>query len=207
MQKALLAAYGDLFGDELRPSLRLPALGVEDPLPGEGAPEPPLPTDLHSVATRPGPGASAPWQTPSNTTRRSGLWAIGGALGLGLFAAVLGSSFVGQNRDNADAPAVSSTASAAATSVVAPPPPPSIDSPIPSSAPSASAVGATDPPAASTKLTAHPTGPAPRIVFATAAPPPPVPRPSAAPSAALRCDPPYDVDPITGRKHWKADCL
>lgn len=65
-------------------------------------------------------------------------------------------------------------------------------------------VAATDLPTATTPPAAPVTPPAPKPAApAVAAPPAPVPAAPAKPN----CSPPYTIDPATGKKHFKAECL
>ncbi len=47
----------------------------------------------------------------------------------------------------------------------------------------------------------------PRVVVAAkASPPPPPPQPVAKPAPTVSCDPPFTIDPVTGRKKYKREC-
>ncbi len=150
--------------------------------------------------------------TPGWLSRRTGPWiAGGGALALVLLGAIV----AGSRRPAGPATALSAEPSvqAPATAPVLPPAIATVQQPLvpaPStiavdSLPSASAgnPGAPVPSASPSNMVPRPAAPTPRAA------PPPTPTSVTPPAAqsTTNCTPPFTVDPATGKKKWKAECL
>ncbi len=169
-----------------------------------GASRPPLvwtPEPSHLTTAQ--PVSSEPMSARSARTAKIGVAifaALGGLLGLGCLALILGVGRTPSSRVGSAPPEAQSAYSS----------PPAASAPTPP-APTAAAPSGEPPPTETVPSATPPVRAAPPAAMrpVVAAPPPPVrvsaPAPQRAPNAG--CIPPYTLDPATGRKKWKPECL
>jgi serine/threonine-protein kinase len=206
MREAVRAVYQDVSGRPIREPARIA-------FDGQGSVPP-----VQRESSRPRAPRS---RRPLSAARKRGV-AVGGAVGLGglLVGAVLVLS-VGHTEGRAQA--TSSPRPEAAPDVSPPKPAREVETLSPLSAP---AISVADPPDVLSARTSAPKRPAPTATASVATPTPATPppaepsaapnegpsakpdeAPSAKPNEGAGCEPPYVVDPTTGKKRWKLECL
>jgi serine/threonine protein kinase len=156
--------------------------------------------------------------TPGWLSRRTAPWiAAGGALALILLGAIVAGSRRGPGPAAAltGEPSIQAPANAPvlppAIATVQQPPVPAPSTIAVDALPSVSAANPAAPPAPPAAVAPRPAAAAPHA----APPPPPAAAPAPAPPAPAQtpaqsttnCTPPFTVDPATGKKKWKAECL
>jgi serine/threonine protein kinase len=198
MQDAVRHAYHDRFGAPLSTA---PRLTVPEDVPNRtlasamGARTPNLPTTGQAVATSRSGAVALTSATARLPTAAIAAIAIVSTLAAGLVIVLAVALTSGHGRDAAAASASSVVVGAASASVF----PAAASTPTAPAAPSPPEVAASDLPSASAAPTSAPRAPA-------AAKPSPLAAPTIPPTKP-NCNPPFTLDPATGKKHFRVECL
>jgi serine/threonine-protein kinase len=218
MQEGVRRAYHDRHG---APITTAPRIMVPETVPNRtlsSAPDalaPGVPTTGRPVASSQS-GARASASIPS---RRSLAFVALGVVAAGIVVSVV-AWIMSDSKGSASTVASSSTTTQATavqvmpesnrTAATAQPAPSETSLPtiaatdLPTAVPVAPARAAPSPPPSALKLPALPDAPSVTALMPIPAPPPPTTPP---PTAKPNCNPPYTLDPVNGKKHFKLECL
>jgi serine/threonine protein kinase len=173
---------------------------------GSHEPAPPQPEPARTVGrTTDQPVARDSIMTPGWLLRKRLAWAAG--IGIAVVTALV---LVASHGKSTDVPSIGP---ASATTSIAPPTPTTTPNAIPTSvsatSASASTPSATTAPTSTRAPTPTPTSQPPHTppVRPPTAATPAAPNPAPAIAPAANCTPPFTIDPATGKKKWKAECL